>query len=132
MAGKLTPKQEAFARIYVETSNASEAYRQAYDVKETTLSKTVNEAASRVLSNSKVAAMVMGLQDEARERTMVTVESLTRELDEDRELAREVAAPSAAISAVLGKAKLHGLLVDKTDNKNTHAFSPELAAWLGN
>jgi phage terminase small subunit len=131
MAGKLTPKQEAFARIYVETSNASEAYRQAYDVKETTLSKTVNEAASRVLSNSKVAAMVMGLQDEARERTMVTVESLTRELDEDRELAREVAAPSAAISAVLGKAKLHGLLVDKTDNKITLAVSPELAAWLG-
>ena len=28
---KLTPKQEKFAQVYVETSNASEAYRQAYD-----------------------------------------------------------------------------------------------------
>ena len=29
-AHKLTPKQEAFARAYIETSNASEAYRQSY------------------------------------------------------------------------------------------------------
>lgn len=28
---KLTIKQEAFARAYVETGNASEAYRRAYD-----------------------------------------------------------------------------------------------------
>ena len=28
----LTPKQEAFACAYVETGNASEAYRRAYDV----------------------------------------------------------------------------------------------------
>ena len=27
---RLTPKQEAFCRAYVETGNASEAYRQAY------------------------------------------------------------------------------------------------------
>ena len=28
---KLTAKQEAFARAYVETGNASEAYRRAYN-----------------------------------------------------------------------------------------------------
>ena len=28
----LTPKQDAFACAYVETGNASEAYRRAYDV----------------------------------------------------------------------------------------------------
>jgi hypothetical protein len=36
-----------------------------------------------------------------------------QELDEDRELARLLNMPGAAVSAVMGKAKLHGLLVDK-------------------
>lgn len=29
--GQLTPKQETFCLAYIETGNASEAYRQAYD-----------------------------------------------------------------------------------------------------
>lgn len=33
---ELTPKQEAFALAYVETGNAAEAYRRAYDVKAAT------------------------------------------------------------------------------------------------
>jgi len=33
---------------------------------------------------------------------------------EDRELARKTETPSAAVSAVMGIAKLHGLLVDKS------------------
>ena len=31
MADKLTPKQEAFVLAYIETGNASEAYRRAYN-----------------------------------------------------------------------------------------------------
>ncbi|SQE31532.1 Terminase small subunit [Mannheimia haemolytica] len=30
---ELTPKQEAFCLAYIETGNASEAYRQAYEPK---------------------------------------------------------------------------------------------------
>jgi len=115
----LTPKQEAFARFYVETGNASEAYRQAYDVGETTKAKTVWEAASRVLADGKVAARVMKLQDQARERTMVTLESITAELDENRSIAAKLDQPAAMNTATIGKAKLHGLLVEKTDNKHT-------------
>ena len=58
----------------------------------------------------------MELQEAARERCMVTVKGLTGELDEDRKLAREERQASPAIAAVMAKAKLHGLLVDKTEH----------------
>lgn len=127
----MTPKQEAFARAYVETGNASEAYRQAYDVGEDAKPETIWNEASDLRKNPEVALRVLELQEEARERCIVTVESLTKELDEDRVLARKEAMPSAAISAVLGKAKLHGLLIDKTDNKTRIELSEEAMGWLG-
>lgn len=127
----MTPKQEAFARAYVETGNASEAYRRAYDVGEDTEPQTVWNEAYKLLKNPDVSLRVVELQEEARERCIVTVESLTKELDQDRQLARKEAMPSAAISAVLGKAKLHGLLVDKTDNKTRIELSEEAMGWLG-
>ena len=114
---ELTPKQQAFALAYVETGNASEAYRRAYEVGEDTKPETIWSEASRTLADPKVTARVMELQQEARERTLVTVESLTRELNEDRELARSLEMPAAAVSAVMGKAKLHGLITDKSKNE---------------
>jgi hypothetical protein len=45
----LTVKQEHFARTFVETGNASEAYRRAYDVGEDTKPKTIWECASKLL-----------------------------------------------------------------------------------
>jgi hypothetical protein len=115
----LTPKQQAFALAYVETGNASEAYRQAYEVGGDTKPETIWSEASRTLADPKVTARVMELQQEARERTLVTLESLTKELDEDRGMARNLEMPAAAISAVMGKAKLHGLITDKSKNDTT-------------
>ncbi|MBK3745281.1 terminase small subunit [Paraburkholderia aspalathi] len=113
----LTPKQEAFARVYVETGNASEAYRQAYTVKDGTKPETVWTNASQLLADTKVAQRVAELQSEAKERTMVTVESLTQELDEARLHAlKDEKGASAAVSAIMGKAKLHGLLVEKHEH----------------
>jgi phage terminase small subunit len=120
---KLTPKQEAFARAYVETGNASEAYRRSFEVGKNTKPESVWVNASKLLSDAKVAQRVEELFARAVERTMVTVDSLTRELDEDRVLARKLDMPSAAITAVMGKAKLHGLAADRMalggDPKNT-------------
>ncbi len=58
MTAKLTPKQEAFARAYVETGNASEAYRMAYPRAKNWKSEAVNVAASRLLANAKVSLRV--------------------------------------------------------------------------
>lgn len=109
----LTPKQEAFALAYVETGNASEAYRRAYDVGETTIPQVVWNEASLLLANREVAVRVMELQQAARERTLVTVESITRELEQLRLDAHASEQYAPAITAVMGKAKVNGLLVDK-------------------
>ena len=111
----LTPKQEAFALAYVETGNQSEAYRMAYDVGENTKPETVWKRASELMADGAVAGRVSELKAQAAERLMVTVESLTRELDEARVLAKEVANPAAMTGATMGKAKLHGLLVEKQE-----------------
>ena len=115
----LTAKQEAFALAYVETGNGSEAYRRSHDVGADTKPETVWSEASRLLASPKVAARVKELQQEARDLAMVSIGTLTGEL----ELARVKAmgnekGASAAVSAIMGKAKLHGLLVDKVAHQN--------------
>jgi len=114
----LTPKQEAFAQVYVETGNASEAYRQAYDVSDSTKPESVWQEASRVLADLKVSSRVIGLQEEARERHSVTIDSLTLELNENRKLAKNEKQSAAMTAATMGKAKLHGLLSDKVEHSN--------------
>ncbi|MCH6203860.1 terminase small subunit [Brucella ciceri] len=105
----LTPKQEAFARAYVETGNASEAYRRAYNVGEKTKPETVWRKASEVLADGKVTARVHELQGKAAQKVAVTVESLATELEEARQIAITEKQSSAAVSATMGKAKLFGL-----------------------
>ncbi|RWB26914.1 terminase small subunit [Mesorhizobium sp.] len=112
----LTAKQEAFAVAYVEMGNGSKAYRQSHDVGADTKPETVWSNASRLLADSKVAARVKELQAEARELLMVSVGTLTDELEQARLKAMaDDKGASAAVSATMGKAKLHGLLVEKTE-----------------
>ncbi|OWK42450.1 terminase small subunit [Fimbriiglobus ruber] len=109
-----TPKQEKFCQKYIELGNASEAYRQAYDA-ENMSPEAIGVEACRLLQNPKVALRVLELQDEHRQRHNVTVGSLTVELEEARHLALSVNQPAAAVSASLGKAKIHGLIVEKNE-----------------
>ena len=57
---RITPKQQAFALAYIELQNCSAAYRAAYNTANMK-PKTVHEAASRLLKNSKVAARIAEL-----------------------------------------------------------------------
>lgn len=116
MADKLTPKQEAFAAAFIETSNASEAYRTAYDVSEGTKPETVWVSASQLLSDHKVAQRVAELQQAHRDRHDVTIDSLTKELDEARLMATAEKQAAAMTGATMGKAKLHGLITDKNEH----------------
>ena len=74
MAKKLTPKQEAFCLSYIETGNASEAYRQAYDVGLKTKPETVNRKAKELLDNGKITARVEELRERACKAFDVTIE----------------------------------------------------------
>lgn len=106
----LTIKQEAFCQAYIETGNASEAYRSAYAA-DKMKPESVHVKAAELLAHGKVAVRVKELQGEIKQRHNVTVDSLLAELEEARQAALTAETPqsSAAVAATLGKAKLTGL-----------------------
>lgn len=63
---KLTDKQEKFAQLVVKLGNQSEAYRQAYDVKETTTIESVNVQASVLMSDLNISLRVQELREETK------------------------------------------------------------------
>jgi phage terminase small subunit len=110
----LTPKQEAFCLSYIETGNASEAYRRAYDAKNMG-GPSINVEASKLMDAPKIALRCAELSAAHVERHKFTVDDMIAQLDEDRDFARKLDTPAAAISASMGKAKVLGFLVEKVD-----------------
>lgn len=121
----LTAKREAFCLAYMESGNQSEAYRIAFDA-ENMKAETVHKRASELMANGEVKGRIAELQARAAERALVTVQSLTQELEEARALALQEGQPSAAVSASMGKAKLHGLLTDKQQTEHTGTIVTEV------
>jgi phage terminase small subunit len=76
---RLTPKQEGFALAYIELQNCSAAYRAAYNTANMKR-KTVHEAASRLLKNSKVAARIAELKAPAIIAAGLSVERTLQEI----------------------------------------------------
>ena len=109
---KLTIKQERFARLYVELGNASEAYRRAYDA-ENMSNDVIKVKACELLHSGNVAVTVDSLKAEISAEFQVNVESITSELVEAFEMAQENSQAGHMVSATMGKAKLHGLILDK-------------------
>ena len=104
-------RHEAFAQHLAKGLSASEAYVKAGY-------KANDGNAATLKGNQRVKARVAELQAKAAERTVVTVEDIAKQLDEDRAFARKSGAAAAAVSATLGKAKVLGLIVDKAENVN--------------
>lgn len=107
MAG-LTPKQEAFCQRYLESGNASEAYRQCYSAGKAK-PETINRSAKELLDNPKIAARLEELRGVALAAHGVTIASLVAELEEARQVAKARAQGAAMVQATMGKAKLAGL-----------------------
>lgn len=106
----LTPKQAEFCRVYMETGNASEAYRQAYDASNMSY-EAIKVEASRLLKNPTIALTIQECNDETLMKGMLTREDLIAELEEARiaALTAETPQASAATQATMGKAKLLGM-----------------------
>ena len=118
---KLTPKQEKFCQKYIETGNASEAYRQSYDC-ENMADESINVKACELLKNGKIAVRLNELKDEHAKRHAITVDTLLAELEEVRSLAfvprgeNGAVQLNVAVNAIMGKAKLLGLDKKVVDN----------------
>lgn len=106
----LTVKQEKFCQKYVETGNASEAYRYAYDTSRMK-PESVNRKAKDATDHVKISARVAELRAVHAKRHQITVEKLLDELEEARTaaLSAETVQASAATAATMGKAKLLGM-----------------------
>lgn len=117
---KLTPKQERFCQLYIELGNASEAYRQSYDVKKMK-AEAVHVNACKLLDSTKVALRVAELQAGHVRRHNLTVDHLLAELEEARQAAlmAETAQASAAVGATMGKAKLLGFDKQVVDHQSS-------------
>lgn len=117
----MTPRQAAFCATYVACGSAAEAYRRAYqtDGKSAT---AISRAARAVLGKPAVAAWIDALfcKAAAASRQLeqaVTVESLTEELEAVRLASMVFGQAGSAVQAIMAKAKLHGLTVDRQDVK---------------
>lgn len=63
---KLTDKQERFAQLVVKLGNQSEAYRQAYDVKETTTMESINQKAYELANRVDIGLRIEELREETK------------------------------------------------------------------
>jgi hypothetical protein len=115
----LTPQQEAFAAGLAAGMSNRAAYVKAYPKAANWKEVSLDPAASRRAADSKVIARIRELQRPIQERYQIDIERMTLQLMEDRAYARMIGNASAAVSATMGLAKLHGLLVeDRKNNKD--------------
>lgn len=110
---ELTQKQENFCLAYIETGNASEAYRKAYNVAGSS-EKSVWELASKMLDNPKVISRLEALREQAATRAILTLERHLEELAILRDEARAEGRYSAAITAEIARGKAAGLYVEQS------------------
>jgi phage terminase small subunit len=110
------PKREKFTQEYHATGNASEAFRRANPKAKKWKAQSVHVEASKMLAQPEVSQRLKELQQESADKHSVTIESLTIELEAARAMAMTEKQSSAAVSASMGKAKLHGLVVDKAEH----------------
>ncbi|MNN61570.1 Terminase small subunit [compost metagenome] len=105
---RFTDKMELFCLAYVETGNASEAYRRAYNTTNMA-EKTAQREGYNTLQKPQVQARIEELRNKVMERHEITVDTLLAELEEARLMGKETGKAAAMVSASMGKAKLLGL-----------------------
>lgn len=132
MAQRLTIKQENFCLAYVETGNASEAYRRSYEVGEM-LPASINRLAFELLENIKITSRINELRSTVMERHKITVDDLLAELEEARAMAIKTEKAGPMAQATMGKAKLLGLdkVLEEADTRPVGKIEIEIVGAEG-
>lgn len=71
----LTPKQEKFCQEYIQSGNASEAYRKAYDASKMK-PETITKRASELLANGDITGRVQELNAEIKSKAIASAEEV--------------------------------------------------------
>lgn len=114
---KLTAKQDAFCLAYIESGNASEAYRKSYNSKNMK-PETVNRKANELMTNGKITARLEQLRKPVRERAQITLESHLERLNHLSLMAEQAEQYGPAIRAEESRGKAAGLYVEKIDHNH--------------
>jgi hypothetical protein len=113
MAPLRNTKHERFAQELAEGRSMSEAYQMAGY-------RPNRSHASRLVAKGNIRGRVAELQDAAAAETQITVQSLIEEAADIQERATKAGQYSAAIAALIAKAKLAGRWVERAEQKNTN------------
>jgi len=114
-------RRERFCREYIKSGVASRSYKAAGYKASTRHS--LDASAWAMLRFPDVASRIAELRRQMTYKTKISLESLLLELAADRELARRVDQPSAAIQATVMQAKLVGLMVDRKESGSPGDFA---------
>ncbi len=118
----MNSKQQRFVEEYLVDHNATQAaIRAGYSA------KTAYSIGHENLKKPEIAAAIAAGEARLRSKTEVSISSLSEEMRENRDLAIKNNQASAAQQASMGIAKLHGLLVERTEVKMTADMTLEQA-----
>jgi phage terminase small subunit len=106
----LTAKQEKFVQCIIEGMSQADAYRSAYSAKRMS-DKTIHEAASRLMSDSKIVARLTELRDKISNDKIM---SATRRAEKLTEFAT-ADDPNIAMKAIDLLNKMTGEYVQKVE-----------------
>ncbi|RWI42246.1 MAG: hypothetical protein EOQ93_31755 [Mesorhizobium sp.] len=113
---KLNMRQERFCLGLAEGLPQSRAYIEAGY---TARGNAAEVEASKMVRLPKVAARVAELRADAAKRSGITVDDLVTDLNLMFKLALATKNPAAGVTAVMGKAKLLGLIIDRAEVATT-------------
>ena len=119
------PRHEKFAQELAVGKSATEAMREA--------GYTDPRNSTRLTKNDEIRGRIQELQNRGAAIAEVSVASLLRELEGARELAIAQKQASAAVAAIMGKAKITGLITDKAEVNSKVELSSndlELTRWI--
>lgn len=112
---RLTIKQDNFCLAMLKPNyDQSMAYKEAFDCENMT-DKTVYEAASRLMNNSKIIARIAELRKPVVEKLQYTLEKAMEEAEQAFNVAKVKENGGAMVAAVQLRAKLNGLIIDKKE-----------------
>ena len=115
MAALKNPRRERLAQELAKGKTKTEAMQVA--------GYSDPRNSTRLTNNDEIARRVDELQERVAKKAEVTLETLTQELDEARNIAIELGQPSAMVAATREKAILLGIRVEKRES--VHKADPK-------
>tara|TARA_R100001443_G_scaffold21636_1_gene33871 strand:- start:4 stop:462 length:459 start_codon:yes stop_codon:yes gene_type:complete len=109
-------KQHKFVDEYINTGNASEAYRRAYDCKNST-NRTIQINASKLLSNTIVALAVKREKERINRASRLGSKDIEDNLYSIFERSLETDQLNTARACMMDIAKLNGLIIQKQEQQ---------------